>query len=53
MDAEVKTLAVTLSKKSVDDYIIGLDDWKEEVVSAVRSIIRNSGPEAKESIKWA
>ena len=42
-----------MSEKSVDDYITGLDDWKGEVVSAVRSIIRNNAPEAKESIKWA
>ena len=42
-----------MSEKSVDDYITGLDDWKGEVVSEVRSIIRNNAPEAKESIKWA
>ncbi len=42
-----------MSKKSVDDYITGLDDWNGEVVSEVRSIIRNNAPEAKESIKWA
>jgi hypothetical protein len=46
-------LAVTMSKKSVDDYITGLDDWKGEIVSEIRSIIRDSAPEAKESIKWA
>ena len=42
-----------MSKKSVDDYISALEDWKGEVVSAVRSIILKSAPEAKESIKWA
>ncbi len=42
-----------MSKKSVDDYINGLEDWKGEVVSAVRFIILQNAPEAKESIKWA
>jgi len=42
-----------MSVKSVDEYILGLDDWQAEVVSRLRGIILEAAPEAKESIKWA
>lgn len=39
--------------KTVDEYIQGLEGWQAEVVSAVRQLVREAAPEAKESIKWA
>lgn len=42
-----------MAEKTVDAYIAGLEDWKAEVVSRVRDIVREAAPEAKESIKWA
>jgi hypothetical protein len=41
------------AEKTVDGYIAGLADWRGEIVSAVREVIRNAAPEARESIKWA
>ena len=39
--------------ETVDEYIAGLGDWRGEVVSAVRDIIREAAPDAQETIKWA
>ena len=39
--------------KTVDGYIAGLDGWRAEVVTAVRQVILEAAPDAKESIKWA
>ncbi len=39
--------------KSVDDYIASLDDWRGEVVAAIRDVVLSAAPEARESIKWA
>ena len=38
---------------SVDEYIGSLEGWQAQVVSEVRSLVRQAAPEAKESIKWA
>jgi hypothetical protein len=40
-------------ERTVDAYIEGLDDWRGEVVAAVRGVIREAAPDARESIKWA
>jgi hypothetical protein len=40
-------------KKTVDGYIHGLSGWQAEVVAAIRKLVREAAPEAKESIKWA
>ena len=42
-----------MPEKSVVTYIAGLEEWHAETVSAVREIILNAAPDAKESIKWA
>jgi hypothetical protein len=42
-----------MAEKSVDTYIAGLEEWQAETVSAVREIILEVAPDAKESIKWA
>ena len=39
--------------KTVEAYIAGLDDWRGEVVSEVRNLILEVGPDANESIKWS
>ena len=39
--------------KTVDDYIGGLGDWRGDVVAAIRAVVREAAPEARESIKWA
>jgi hypothetical protein len=38
---------------SVDDYVAKLDGAQAEVIRALRQIIREIAPDAKESIKWA
>lgn len=40
-------------EKAVDGYIAGLPAWQAEIVAAVRQIILEVVPDAKESIKWA
>jgi hypothetical protein len=40
-------------RKTVDDYVAGLDGWRSQVVERLRSLIREAAPEAQESIKWA
>lgn len=42
-----------MAAKNVEEYIAGLGDWQSEVVSALRALIREAAPDAKESIKWA
>jgi hypothetical protein len=39
--------------RTVDAYIEGLGDWRGEVVAAVRAVILEAAPAARESIKWA
>jgi hypothetical protein len=42
-----------MAAKTVDEYIAGLQGWQQEVVAAIRAIVQEAAPEAKESIKWA
>jgi hypothetical protein len=37
---------------SVDAYVAGLGDWRGDIVSALRMLIREAAPDATESIKW-
>ena len=39
--------------KTVDSYLAGLEGWQADVGKAVRDLIREAAPEAKESIKWS
>jgi hypothetical protein len=39
--------------KTVAEYAAGLGDWRGEVVLALRELVREAAPQAKESIKWA
>jgi hypothetical protein len=39
--------------KTVAEYAAGLGDWRSDVVLALRGLVREAAPEAKESIKWA
>lgn len=47
-DAASKT-----GRRTVDDYVAGLDGWRAEIVERLRDLIRSAAPEAQESIKWA
>jgi hypothetical protein len=38
---------------TVAEYAAGLGDWRAEAVLALRDLVREVAPEAKESIKWA
>ena len=40
-------------KKTVDEYIAGLEDWQQPIVTELRQIVRKAAPDAKESVKWA
>jgi hypothetical protein len=40
-------------ERTVEGYIAGLPDWQAEIVTAVRKLILDAAPDAKESIKWA
>jgi len=40
-------------KKTVAGYIAELDDWRGDVVAAVRGLILDAAPKAGESIKWS
>ena len=42
-----------MAEKTVDGYIASLADWQAEIVTALRKIILEAAPDAKESIKWA
>ena len=39
--------------KTVDRYIDDLDGWQAEVVATLRRLIRDTAPDATESIKWS
>lgn len=39
--------------KTVAEYIDELDDWRAEAVSALRQLVIEAAPDARESIKWA
>ena len=41
------------AEKTIDAYILGLGDWRGEIVAAPRHLIREAAPETRESIKWA
>jgi hypothetical protein len=38
---------------TVDEYVASLEEWQAEVVSALRTLIRQAAPQVQESIKWA
>ena len=42
-----------MAAKTVDEYIAGLKGWQQEVAAAIRAIVQEAAPEAKESLKWA
>lgn len=40
-------------RRTIDDYIAGLPDWRGEAVARLRGLIREAGPELTEGVKWA
>jgi hypothetical protein len=41
-----------MAQRTVDDYIAGLPDWRGDVVTRLRRLVREAAPEATEAIKW-
>ena len=41
------------AEKTVETYIAALEPSMQEVVKAIRELVREAAPNAKESIKWA
>ena len=42
-----------MAKKTVDEYIEGLEGWQAEAVSKLREIVKRAAPDASEAVKWA
>jgi hypothetical protein len=42
-----------MAAKTVDEYINGLEGWKQDVAAQVRGIVTAAAPEAREAVKWA
>ena len=40
-------------KKTVDDYIAGLEDWQQPILVELRKLLHKAAPTTKESVKWA
>lgn len=45
-------LAGAEASARIDAKIAGLDDWRGPVLARVRELIRTSGPEIAETVKW-
>ncbi len=41
-----------MAEKTVDGYVAVLSGWQQEAVTALRQIVKQAAPVAKESIKW-
>jgi hypothetical protein len=48
-----KAPTTTGSGRTVTGYIANLDDWRGDVVAALRELILGAAPKASESIKWS
>jgi hypothetical protein len=46
-------VATTSPKKTVDDYVAGLEGWQADIVTSLREILREAAPDAREAFKWA
>jgi hypothetical protein len=42
-----------MAKKTVDEYIVGLEGWQADAVSKLREIVKTAAPDASEAMKWA
>ena len=42
-----------MAAKTVDEYVGSLSGWQAEAVMSLRKLIRETAPDATESIKWA
>jgi hypothetical protein len=40
-------------KKSVDEYIVELEDWQADIVTSLRELIVEAAPSAEEAFKWS
>ena len=40
-------------KKTVDEYVAGLEEWQAEIVEGVRKVVQKVAPEVTEVVKWA
>jgi hypothetical protein len=39
-------------KKAVDNYIVELEVWQADIVTALRELILEAAPDAEETFKW-
>jgi hypothetical protein len=42
-----------MKPSTVDEYIAGLDEWQSEIVTALRRLVLEAVPEARERFKWS
>ena len=42
-----------MAKKTVDEYVAGLEEWQAEIVEGVRKVVLKAAPDASEVVKWA
>lgn len=52
-DAAPAPAPAPISANSVDEYVKQLHGWQREVVMTLRSLIKSTTPDAKESILWS
>ncbi|HLL06785.1 MAG TPA: DUF1801 domain-containing protein [Myxococcaceae bacterium] len=50
--AAAPAAAAPRSRGTVDAYVVTMQDWRGDTVSALRQLIREVAPEATESMKW-
>jgi hypothetical protein len=42
-----------MAKKTVDEYVEGLEEWQADIVEGVRRVVLKAAPDALEVVKWA
>jgi hypothetical protein len=50
--ARAPAAAAPRSRGTVDAYVVTMQDWRGDTVSALRQLIREVAPDATESMKW-
>lgn len=41
-----------MAVRTVDEYVAGFPDWRGALLESVRTIIRETAPDASEAVKW-
>jgi hypothetical protein len=42
-----------MAKKTVDEYVEGLEEWQADIVEGVRRVVLKAAPDTLEVVKWA